>query len=129
MFAQRTLSAAGLASTLLVALLAQPAAAYKEVRHTGTTGPHSLQDNSTTAGATCVYGKNNQYNEWRLRHIWVEPPLMKAVSGMGAEKVAWRFTVQRRHGTEGGNGPWADRYTSPNYSATTDSSHNATFTR
>lgn len=128
MFA-RVFTATGLTSILVVALFAQPALAYKEISHTGTTGPHSLGDTQGSPGATCTYGDNNQYNEWRLKHLSVRPPLMKAVSGMGMEKVAWRFTVQRRHGTEGGNDPWEDRYTSPNYSATTDSTHNATFVR
>jgi hypothetical protein len=128
MFA-RALTAAGLTSILVVAVFAQPALAYKEISHTGTRGPHSLQDTFGSPGATCAYGIKNQYDEWRLKHLSVKPPLMKAVSGMGTERVAWRFTVQRRHETEGGHGPWEDRYTSPSYSTTTDATHNAAFVR
>ena len=48
---------------------------------------------------------------------------MKAASGHGTEKVGWSFTVQRKIQGHG----WASRVTSKRFTASTDSSHAASF--
>lgn len=117
-----------LLGTALAALsLAQPALAYTELKVTGTVGAHRLLDTQLAPGGLCSYNYSSANGAYKLKHISVGPPRMKAVPGMGTEKVAWQFTIQRRIVGLGGPGPWANRYTSQRFVSSTDSTHNAPF--
>ena len=77
----------------------------------------------------CTYkAYHTKFSHYLIKHINVNPPNMKAVSGQGTEKVAWDFTVQRRE-VSFSNGSWQNRYTSPMFIASTNSTHNAGFTQ
>jgi hypothetical protein len=112
-----------------VALLlgAQPVFADTELGHTGTVGVHSLTDTASSPGAKCKYRYLSAYDYGRLKRIVVQPPNMRAVAGKSAQKVGWQFTIQRREMGLGGSSPWEPRYTSPEMTAITSASHNATF--
>jgi hypothetical protein len=126
MLFRRILRFASLAAVSIAALaIAQPTLAFTQTGTTGTTGAHSVPDTSSNTAAVCSYQYLSSENVWKLKHIFVDAPYMKAVPGMGSEKVAWNFTVQRREGGFSGFGPWHNRYTSPNFSAMTDSTQNA----
>jgi len=58
----------------------------------------------------------------KLRHIVVEPPVIKAENG-GAQTVGWRFFVVRSKNRD--NGPWQVTYRSPWQKATATPSHAA----
>ncbi len=116
------------ASAISALAIAQPAMAYTETGHTGTTGAHSLTDTSAHPGAICAYVYSSSDDAYKLNHIYVNAPNMKAVAGMSSEKVAWTFTIQRRDNGFS-TGPWQKRYTSPKFSAMTSSSTNATFSQ
>ena len=113
-----------------VLAFAQPALGYTELGTTGTVGAHSLIDTSSSPGAVCTYKAYPQYSDYKIKHLYVNAPKMKAVSGRGTEteKVAWDFKVQRRY-VSFSNGPWQNRYTSPTFVAYTDSTHNASFSQ
>lgn len=122
--------AAVLVGSAIAALaVAQPALGYTELKVTGTVGVHSLRDTGAYPGAVCLFDYSSANSAYKLKHIAVDVPRMKAVPGMGIEDVAYSFTVQRRIVGLGGTGPWEDRYTSPKYRAATDSQHNADFGR
>ena len=121
----RTALMVGVAITALTG--AQPALGLSKVNVTGTVGSYKVRDTQLFPGALCSYRYSSANQAWKLKHIAVGPPFMKAVPGMGIEKVAWQFTVQRRITGFGGPGPWQDRYTSSKFTATTDSTHNAPF--
>ncbi len=124
----RILRAALIGGTAISALaIAQPAMAYTELGTTGTVGKHSLSDTEVNPGATCRYDFSSANGAFKLKHISVLAPGMRAVPGMGIEKVAWSFTVQRRIISFGGVEPWDDRYTSPKFKSSTDSHHHAQF--
>ena len=112
--------AAGAMFTMLIA--AQPAAAFHSTGSTGVTGAHSVADTSSNAGATCAY-KSGPGQLSTLTHIYVNAPSVKAAAGHGTEKVGWSFTVQRKIQGHA----WANRVTSKTYTASTDSSHSASF--
>jgi hypothetical protein len=117
------------AAALCALVVAQPALAYTETGHTGTTGVHSVTDTKAHPGVVCVYDYSTGDGAYRLNHIYVNAPNMKAVAGMSSEKVAWTFTIQRRDNGFGGAGPWQNRYTSPKFSAMTNSTTNAAFSQ
>jgi hypothetical protein len=101
--------------------------AYTELGTTGTVGAHSMTDTSAAPAGVCAYkAYHTQFSHYLIKHINVNPPTVKAVSGQGNEKVAWDFTVQRRY-ISFSNGPWQVRYTSPMFVASTDSRHIAPF--
>jgi hypothetical protein len=106
---------------------AQPALGFSNVIVTGTVGAYKVRDTQVFPGAGCTYVYSSANQAWKLKHISVGSPSMKAVPGIGAEKVAWQFTIQRRIIGFGGPGPWQDRYASSKFTATTDSTHNAPF--
>ena len=114
----------GFAAAAMITMLiaAQPTAAFKQTGSTGVTGAHSVADTSSNAGATCVY-KSGPGSLSTLKHIYVNPPSMKAAAGKGTEKVGWSFTVQRKIQGHG----WANRITSKRFTASTDASHAASF--
>lgn len=114
-------------SAMAALVMAQPALAYTDLGTTGTTGAHSLTDTSSSPGTGCVYKFSTGMGIWKLKHMYVQPPNVKAAPGHGMEQVAWQFTVQREIVSFGGISPWKDRYTSPKFYATTDSTHNAGF--
>lgn len=107
--------------------LAQPALGYTELKVTGTVGVHSLWDTEPAPGATCRFDYSAANSAYKLKHINVSRPLMKAVPGMGTERVGWDMTVQRRIVGLGGTSAWDNRYTSPIEKSSTDASHNASF--
>jgi hypothetical protein len=113
----------------LVGLLsiAQPALGFTKLNTTGTVGAYKVLDSQAFPGGLCTYDYSSANQAWKLKHIHVGPPRMKAVPGMGTEKVGWQFTIQRREIGFGGPGPWENRYTSPTFTASTDSTHNAPF--
>jgi hypothetical protein len=119
----------GLAVVLLLG--AQPAFAYIELGTTGTVGVHSLVDTSSTPGAECRYRYLSGENLWQLRRMLINPPRMRAVAGQGLEKVSWHYTIQRRFWSAFSSrpGPWANRFTSIEFIAYTDSTHNASFSQ
>ena len=109
-----------------ILMLAQPSLAFVRTGRTGTTGAHVVTDTVSLPGAVCAYRYNSTDDIYKLRHISVYSPRMKAVPGMGSEKVGWRFIVQRQiNGIT--NGPWLNRYTSPLWTITTTSSQYANF--
>jgi hypothetical protein len=125
---RRLTRTAFLAGAAIAALaVAQPAAAFTEIGTRGTVGAHSLQDTAGNPGADCRLKYSAPNGAFKLVHISVQPPRMKAVPGMGAEDVAWSFTVQRRIVRSGAPGPWKARYTSQKFRSSTNSRHNADF--
>jgi hypothetical protein len=105
---------------------AQPVLADTEL-DAGTVGVHSLTDTASNPGALCKYRYLPTYDVGRLKRIVVRPPNMRAVAGRSAQEVGWQFTIQRRIDIEPNPGTWEDRYTSPEMTAVTDDSHNASF--
>jgi hypothetical protein len=110
---------------------AQPALAVASLSQTGTVGFYSLNDTSASPGADAIYRYESGYDVWRLRHVVVHAPNVRAVSGSSAQKVGWAFTVQRREcgwGPRGlACGSWYVRYSSPTFAATTNDATNAPF--
>ncbi len=116
-------------SAITALAAAQPALAYTELGTTGTVGQHSLLDTHGTPGGACKYKFSSFQGAWKLKKIYVEPPLVRAVPGQGTERVGWKFKVQRQiysiflpHPL-----PWKTRYTSPIFTAYTNSSTDAAF--
>lgn len=118
---------AGAAIATLALVLAQPAMAYTELSHKGQTGPHTLLDTSSRAGGVCAFEYGSSGTLWELTHIYVNPPQVRAISGMASEKVAWSFTIQRKIGGDGRSRPWTNRYTSRKFTAWTDPGNDASF--
>jgi hypothetical protein len=121
-----------LGGTFVAALsLGQTALAATQTGTTGTTGAHSLSDTQAHPGVICVYyyGNNGSDSYFQNKHIWVNAPHVKAIPGMGSEKVGWRFSVQRKDIGLGGSSPWKTTYTSPTWTAMTNSSTNAAFSQ
>lgn len=114
---------------LLLTFGVQSALAETERGHTGTVGKHSLHDESGSPGATCRYRTVLDDNDLKLRRIVVRPPLMRAVEGGIAQTVGWTFTVQRRVQGIGGATDWVNRYTSPEMTAVTDDTHDASLSK
>jgi hypothetical protein len=115
------------AAALGLLIGAQPALGYTELRTTGTVGAHSLTDTRRSLGADCFYLFSDRGTAWYLRDITIDPPNMRAVPGQGEQKVGWSFTIHRKVVALGGTSHWEHRYTSPVMKATTDSSHDASF--
>jgi len=111
--------------------VANPAAAFQQTGTTGTTGAHSVTDTASSTGGICIYKYDTSFDVWELKRIVVNAPKMKAVPGMGSEKVGWSFTIQRRTWSAFSNnpGPWQNRLTSATFTANTNSSTNASFTQ
>jgi hypothetical protein len=107
--------------------MSQPTLAFVQTGSTGRTGAHVVTDTESLPGATCSYRFNSTTGQYKLRHISVFAPRMKAVRHMGSEKVGWRFVVQRRLLTSAGYSAWNNRYTSPMWTVMTDASHYADF--
>ncbi len=83
-----------LAGALVAALaVAQPTLAYTELKVTGTTGAHSLVDGAGNPGVICTTKYSATYDAFKLKHMYVNPPKMKAVPSQGHEKVGWQFTI------------------------------------
>ncbi len=123
----RTVFLSVILAGVVIAAIAQPAMAFTELRVTGAVGAHSVKDTEAIPAAICLFKYSSHNNAYKLKHIAVFPPLMKAVKGMGTEDVAWQFTVERRIVGLGGAGPWQSRYTSARFRSSTNSRHNADF--
>ena len=104
-----------------------PALADTPLGHSGTVGAHSLNDSSSSPGTTCLYKYHSGNDAGNLVKMVVKPPNVRAVAGKSSQTVGWRFTVQRRVQGIGGATQWVQRFTSPEMTAVTDDSHNATF--
>lgn len=115
------------AIAILAAGVGQPVLADTELGHTGIVGVHSLRDSSLEYGAGCKYKYLAGYDFGKLKHIEVWAPRVRAVAGKTAQLVGWRFTVQRQTSGLMGSGPWHDRYTSPEMTATTSDAAYASF--
>ncbi len=122
----RAVAFACLVAGLLLAT-APVALADTELGHKGTVGIHSLVDSASSPGATCKYKYLSKYDYGKLKRIFVQPPRMRAVAGMNAQTVGWKFTVQRRIISIVGATRWKKTYTSPQMKAVTDDAHNAAF--
>lgn len=115
------------AAALAALIGAQPIAAYKELRTTGTVGAHSLSDTKQLPGAICAYAYSDRGTKSTLRYMMVDSPNVRAVPGQGRQRVGWSFTIERKIVALGGTSPWEHRYTSPVSKRTTDSTHDAEF--
>jgi len=116
------------AAVAVTALTAGPVAAQTEIGHTGIVGFHTLRDNETRPGATCIYTERDGSYFWEgnLTRISVRPPRMRAATG--SQQLGWRFVIQRR-AWNGEFGPWKNKYFSPMQWDVTDTTHAASFTR
>ena len=94
---------------------------------TGTVGIYSLSDTGTSPGVKANYGYVRTYHTWKLGKIVVHAPHMTAVSGKTAQKVGWKFIIQRRFCDFGYCGPWSNDYTSRTFTAVTNDATNAAF--
>lgn len=102
---------------------AQPVAAYKDLKHTGTVGYHSLLDTAAQPAADCRYEYVGDQT-YELDQIIVWPPNVRAVPGQGVQQVGFNFTVQRQTFYFPDQlGPWQNRYTSRVFKANTNSSN------
>jgi hypothetical protein len=119
-----------LVGTIGVAALAatQPALAY-ELSHTGTVGVHSLTDTSSNPAAIGRYRYYASDGYGWLNRFYVNPPNMKAVAGKTSQHVGWKYMVERKMCGIEGCGSWMLRFTSRQFTAVTDDSHNAAFTQ
>jgi hypothetical protein len=120
------LTPAALAATVLIAG-GQPALAATQLSQTGTVGPHSIKDTASSPGVTCDYQHKSPGSFGKLVFIVVGRPKMRAVTGWTNQIVGWKFTVQRRTVSEGGPGPWQNRYTSKEQTSPASENTNATF--
>ena len=111
----------------VLAATAVPALADTPLGHSGKVGAHSLSDSASSPGTSCQYKYHSGNNSGDLVKIVVKPPNVRAVAGNNSQTVGWRFTVQRRVQGEGGATQWVQRFTSPEMTAVTDDSHNASF--
>lgn len=99
---------------------------YVETKTKGTVGEHSLTDTTGSPGAICAYQPSATPGVKKLKHIYVNAPHMKAIAGASTEKVGWRFVIQRiRYGTS----QWKLFYRSPIWTASTNSSQDASFSQ
>jgi len=94
---------------------------------TGTVGAYSLNDTSAGPGVQAIYRYVSTYDTWKLGKIVVRAPNVSAVSGKTAQKVGWKFTIQRRFCDFGFCTKWSDDYTSPTFTAVTNDVTNAAF--
>ena len=94
---------------------------------TGTVGVYSLNDTSASPGVQATYRYVSKYDSWKLGKIIVHAPSVSAVSGKTAQKVGWKFTIQRRFCDFGFCTKWSDDYTSPTFTAVTNDVTNAAF--
>jgi hypothetical protein len=111
--------------TLAVASIAavQPAAAGTRINATGTVGAWSYTDTAARPGAIAWYRYNSEDGFGWLKRLYVNPPKMKAVSGMQHQTVGWMYNVQRKICGFGGCGHWEVTFTSEEFTAITDDSH------
>lgn len=118
-------------AALAVLVVAQPIAAYTELKTKGTVGAHSLTDTASSPGADCIYRYRSDWDLWKIKRINVDAPNVRAVPGQGDQMVGWSFTIQRQTYSAFADhpGPWENRYTSEVFTAVTDSAHDAAFSQ
>lgn len=113
-----------IATAILAAIsVSQTALGYVETKTTGTTGAHSYTDTSTHQGVICTY-KETTGGDQKLKRMYVTAPKIKAIPGMGMEKVGFQFMIQRQI-VGFSTGKWKTIYTSDIATAVTNSSTNA----
>src|SRR4051794_26240616 len=105
-----------------------PTLADTPLGHTGKVGAHSLNDSTSSPGATCNYVYKSGNDAGKLKQIIVMPPNVRAIAGKSAQTVGWLFSVERRTQGIGGASNWVERYTSPEMTAVTNDAHDAAFT-
>lgn len=111
--------------TVMIAALgvALPVSASSQGAATGTVGQHSYTDTASRPGAIGLYKYNSEDGFGWLKRFYVNPPKMRAVAGMNAQTVGWRYNVQRKICGIGGCGNWTVTYRSPEFTAITDDAH------
>jgi hypothetical protein len=117
-----------IAGTVAISALAiaQPALAG-DLGQTGTVGHYRVVDTKTDQSVLAHYRWYNGDNLGWLKKFVVDPPRMKAVAGKSAQTVGWKFYVEREDCGFFGCGNWHKTYTSPEMTAVTDDSTNASF--
>src|SRR4051812_18797083 len=104
---------------VLVLAFSGPVAAYYVLSDTGTHGYYKLEDDSGRPGGKCGYSAADAHGIAYFRWMKVMTPEIWArdiTAGRDAQKVSWKFKLQRSVGSE--SGPWRTVATSPTETVT-----------
>ena len=99
--------------------------AASRIAATGTVGQYSYTDTAARPGVIALYKYNAEDGFGWLKRLYVNPPKMKAVSGMEHQTVGWMYNVQRKICGFGGCGRWQVTYQGQTFGAYKDAARAA----